>query len=197
MDAALATSPATRSRASCSSTSRPMWVSFRLMLALSWLATMRVENFVVELGALASFIGIGDVLAQIVDADAHARAVNGLSNANGVGDFRARHEAAGNPAADRGALGKSTQRTIFGKADKERPQHEVPARCGKIRKEMRVTCRKTTEICITTGDCGPQVGIRGDVGKRPSALIIEMGIFRQSYAALFTDRSKTFPQALA
>ena len=40
MDAAFFTRPATNSRAIFSSTSRPMCVSFRLMLAFSWLAAM-------------------------------------------------------------------------------------------------------------------------------------------------------------
>ena len=86
-----------------------------------------VENLMVELRAVAGFVGIGDVLAQVIDADAHAGAVDGLGDAHRVGDFRARHEPARNAVTDRGSLGKIAQRTIFRKMDEERPQHELPA----------------------------------------------------------------------
>ena len=80
-----------------------------------------VENLVVEFGAFAGFVGIGDVLAQIVDTDAHASAVDRLSDAYGVGDLGAGDEAPGNAASDRGALGKAAQRTVFRKTDEEGP----------------------------------------------------------------------------
>ena len=80
-----------------------------------------VENLVVELRALAGFVEIGDVLAQVVDADAHTGAVDGLGDAHGVGDFRSGHEAARNAAADGGALGEAAQGTIFRKMDEECP----------------------------------------------------------------------------
>jgi hypothetical protein len=70
---------------------------------------------------LTGFVEVGDVLAQVIDADAHAGSVDGLSDADGVGDFRARDEAARDAAADRGALGKSAQGTTFRKTDEEGP----------------------------------------------------------------------------
>ena len=75
----------------------------------------------VELRAVAGFVGIGDILAQVVDADAHASAVDGLGDAHSVGDFRACHETAGNPTTDGRALGEIAQRTIFREMDEERP----------------------------------------------------------------------------
>ena len=70
------------------------------MLALRWFADDGVENLVVEPGAVPGLIGIGDVFAEIVDADAHARAIDGLGDAHRVSDLGAGDKAAGN-AADR------------------------------------------------------------------------------------------------
>src|ERR1700722_14331023 len=100
-----------------------------------------VENLMVELRALAGFFGVGDVLAQVIDADAHAGTVDGLGNAHSVGGLRARYETARNPPTERGSLGKIAQRTVFRKIDEERPQHELPANSGMIWKGMPATCR--------------------------------------------------------
>jgi len=46
-----------------------------------------VEHVVVELGALPGLVGVGDVLAQVVDADARAPLVDHLRGADRVADF--------------------------------------------------------------------------------------------------------------
>ena len=111
-----------------------------------------IENLVVELRAVPRFVGIGNVLAQVIDADAHARAVDRLRDPHRVGNFRARHKPAGNPLTDRRSFGEIPQRTIFRQLDEERPQHEVPAGLEKAGKEIAATGMKTTEICITPED---------------------------------------------
>src|SRR5260370_11913944 len=83
---------------------------------------------------MTGFVGIGDVLSQIVDGDAHARTVHSLGDADGVSDFGAGHEAPRYPASDCGLFGKTAQRSVFRKADEERPQHAVPARSEMVRK---------------------------------------------------------------
>ena len=60
-----------------------------------------VENLMIKLGAVAGLVGIGDIFAQVVDADAHAGAVDGLRGADGIGDLGASNEAAGDAAAER------------------------------------------------------------------------------------------------
>ncbi len=65
-----------------------------------------VENLMIELGTVAGFVGIGDIFAEIVDADAHAGAVDGLGGADGVGNLSAGDEAIGDAAAERRTLGK-------------------------------------------------------------------------------------------
>ena len=64
---------------------------------------------------------VGDVLAEVVDADAHAGAVDGLSDADGISDFGAGDEAAGNAATEALTLGESAQGTAFREADEECP----------------------------------------------------------------------------
>ncbi len=80
-----------------------------------------VENLVIQLGAVAGLFGIGYVLSQIIDADAHAGAIDGLSSANRVGDLGASDETAGDAAAQRGSLGKIPQGRVFRKMDEESP----------------------------------------------------------------------------
>ncbi len=66
----------------------------------------RIENLLVELRTVTSFFGIGDVLAEIIDADGHAGAVDRLRGADCIGDFCARHEPTGKAASNGGTLGK-------------------------------------------------------------------------------------------
>ena len=49
-----------------------------------------IENLVVEFGAVARLLGIGNVFSQVVDADAHAQSIDDLGDAAGVGVSRYR-----------------------------------------------------------------------------------------------------------
>ena len=51
-----------------------------------------VEQVVIELGAGAGFVGVGDVFAQIVDGDAGANLIHGGGGADGVRNFRRRRQ---------------------------------------------------------------------------------------------------------
>src|SRR5260370_1231829 len=69
-----------------------------------------------------------------------------IADADGVSDFGAGHEAPRYPASDCGLFGKTAQRSVFRKADEERPQHAVPARSEMVRKGVLRTVMKITEI---------------------------------------------------
>src|SRR5450759_2224647 len=68
-----------------------------------------VEQVVIKLGAGASFVSVGDVLAQIVDGDAGAKLIDGGGGANRVGNFFAGDEASGDVLAEARALGNCAQ----------------------------------------------------------------------------------------
>src|SRR5579862_999914 len=113
-----------------------------------------VEYLLVELAAMAGFLGIGYVFTKIVDAHAHARAIHRLGDAHRVGNFCSRHETPGNALSDRRAFGEITQKTVFRKMDEEGSQHGVRAtskgsKTSKGRKQALRNRRKTTEFCIT------------------------------------------------
>jgi len=59
-----------------------------------------VENLMIELGAMAGFVGIGDIFAEIVDADAHAGSVDRLGSADRVGNLSTGDESAGDTASE-------------------------------------------------------------------------------------------------
>ena len=107
----------------------------------------RIENLMVELGAVARLLGIGDIFAEIVDGHAHARAIYGLRGAHRIGDFGTCNETARNPVAEGRLLGEATQGLVFRKTDKEGSQHEEPSSGGGMNREM--PCMKVTESCIT------------------------------------------------
>src|SRR5580765_6632042 len=86
-----------------------------------------IENLLIKLRAVARLVGVRDVLAEVVDADAHPSLVYGLGYAYGIGDFGSGYKSSGNPLSNRRTLGEATQRSILRKMDEEGPQHEVPA----------------------------------------------------------------------
>ena len=53
-----------------------------------------VQHVVIELGTVLSLVGVGDVLAQVIDADARAPLVHLLGGTHGVGQLRSGNEAA-------------------------------------------------------------------------------------------------------
>jgi len=68
----------------------------------------RIQNVVIELRAMSRFIDIGDILAQVVDADAHPRAIYILRDSHRIGNLGPGHEPAGNPLSNRRALRKTS-----------------------------------------------------------------------------------------
>src|SRR5947209_37656 len=52
-----------------------------------------IENLVVECCAVASLIGIGNVLTQVVDTHGHPRTIDGLGGAHGVSNLCASNKA--------------------------------------------------------------------------------------------------------
>ena len=59
-----------------------------------------VEQIVIEMGAGARFVSVGDVLAQIVDGDAGAKLIHRGGGTNCVRNFFAGYEAGGGALAD-------------------------------------------------------------------------------------------------
>src|SRR5215469_14380483 len=118
-----------------------------------------IENLVIELGAMACFVRIGDVFAQIVDANAHASMIHRLGDPDRIGDLCSGYKTAGNTLAQGRTLRKIAQTAVLRKLDEEGPQHGVPAtskrnfgrnKGGEVLSEDR----KTTGFCITTSDSG-------------------------------------------
>ena len=89
-----------------------------------------VEELVVELGAFASFGGVGDVLAKVVDGDAGSDLVHGSGGADGVGDFFAGDEAGGDALSDAGTFCNGAQGAAFGESDEGGSQHAAPDSCS-------------------------------------------------------------------
>ncbi len=85
-----------------------------------------VQQLVIELGAGAGFIGVGDVLAEVIDGDAQAGLVDLLCDAERIFHPSTGHEAAGKTLADGGSFGHPAQPAALGKRDKKRPQHGPP-----------------------------------------------------------------------
>ena len=54
-----------------------------------------VKQLMIKLGAGAGFFGLGNVFAEIVNRDAHARLVDGSGSAESVFHFGSGHKAAG------------------------------------------------------------------------------------------------------
>ena len=77
----------------------------------------------IELGAVLGLVGVGDVLAQVVDADAGSPLVDLLGGANGIGQMRARYEAVGEAQAQRRILGKMADGFAFRELDEGGSQH--------------------------------------------------------------------------
>ena len=80
-------------------------MSLRLILALRLGGGDFVEQVVIKLGAGAGFVGVGDVLAEVVDGDAGANLIHGGGGADGVGNLGAGDEAGGSALAKAGVFG--------------------------------------------------------------------------------------------
>src|SRR5437870_7932546 len=77
----------------------------------------------VELGAVARFLGVGDVLAEIIHADAEAGLIDGFGRLQYIFCFQAGDKTAGEFLSQRGALRQAAQRFAFRKADEEGAEH--------------------------------------------------------------------------
>ena len=91
-----------------------------------------VQQLVIELSAGAGFVGVGDVLAEIVDGDAQAGLVYGASGPEHVFDLSAGNKTAGEVLADGGTLGDGAQPVALRERDEERPQHRTPTQVEKM-----------------------------------------------------------------
>ena len=100
------------------------------MLAFSLRSMDLVEHVVVELGAVFGFVGVGDVLAQVVDADAGAPLVDHLRGANHIVQVRAGDEALREAQSQRRFFGEVAQAFAFGEPDEGRPQHGTSSEWG-------------------------------------------------------------------
>src|SRR5260370_11725848 len=89
-----------------------------------------VEQVVIELGAGAGFVGVGDVLAQVVDGDAGAKLIHGGGGANCVRNLCAGDETGGGALAEEGALGEGAGGSALRQGDEDGPQHAPPDFCG-------------------------------------------------------------------
>jgi len=96
---------------------------FQADVGVEILGSNIVQQLVIEGGTGARFFRISDVLAQIIDGDCQSRLVQLVSNAECVFHLRAGHEAAGEFASERRALGESPQSPALREGDEKRSQH--------------------------------------------------------------------------
>src|SRR5581483_571618 len=78
-----------------------------------------VKQLVVDGGAGAGFVGVGDIFAEIVDGDAEAGSVNFARGLEGVFDLGAGDEAAGELLTEGRALGDPAQRAVLCQRNKK------------------------------------------------------------------------------
>ena len=89
------------------------------MLAFSLRDGNLVEHLVIELSALLGLVGVGDVLAQVVDADAGARLVDRLGGADDVGQLGPGDKAAGEAQPEGRVLGEMANGLVLRELDEE------------------------------------------------------------------------------
>src|ERR1019366_8766134 len=82
---------------------------------------------VIKRGAMFGFVGVGDVFAQVVDADARARLVDPLGDADDVAELGPGDEAAGEAQPERRVLGKMADGMVLREFDEDGSQHEASA----------------------------------------------------------------------
>ena len=82
-----------------------------------------VQHLMIELGAGAGFLSVGDVLAEIVDGNAQTCLIDGLRDAQRIVHLGAGHKTAGQALPDGRPLSHPAQRAVLGKRNEKRPQH--------------------------------------------------------------------------
>ncbi len=80
-----------------------------------------VEQVVIKLGAGAGFVGVADILAEIIDGDADADLIHRSGGANGVGNLGAGDEAGGRALAKAGVFGDGAQRPALRQCNEDCP----------------------------------------------------------------------------
>ena len=81
---------------------------FQADIGVEMIGGYGVKNLMIELRAVLGFIRIGDVFAEVIDANAHASAVDGLRGADSVGNLRACNKSSGDAPPQRRSLGEVT-----------------------------------------------------------------------------------------
>jgi hypothetical protein len=99
---------------------------FQTDVGIELIGSDLVKNLVVKLRAVPGFFRIRNVLAKIVDGDAHACTIYGLRSTYGIRNFSAGDKAPGNTPAQRRAFGEMAHGRVFRELDEERPQHGIP-----------------------------------------------------------------------
>ncbi len=89
-----------------------------------------VKQLVIKLGAGAGFLGVGDVLAQVVDGDARAKLIDLGGGANGVGNLFAGDKTGAGALAEAGAFRDSAEGAALRQSNEDCPQHGAPDFCG-------------------------------------------------------------------
>ena len=77
----------------------------------------------IELRAGAAFLGIGDILAEIVDRNAQTLLIDGVRDAQRIVHLSAGHKTAGQALPDGRPFSHAAQRAVLGKRNEKRPQH--------------------------------------------------------------------------
>ena len=86
-----------------------------------------VEQLVIELSAGARFLNVGDVLAQVVDADGDSPLVQFGGHADRVFDLVAGYEPAGDTLSDDGSFSDGAEGAAFREGDEQGSQHGRPS----------------------------------------------------------------------
>ena len=80
-----------------------------------------VQHLMIKLGAVAGFIGVRDVFAEVIDRNAQACPIDGLCDPQSIFDLSAGHETAGQTPPDGGAFSHPAQPAVLRKRNEERP----------------------------------------------------------------------------
>ena len=110
----------------------------------------------VELSTGPCFIGVGDILTEIVDGDTRSELIDRRRSADCVRDLSASDKPRRSSLADTGLLGDVPKPAAFRERDEQRPQHKapdsfgigLPAACIGI--TVRFTTRSTQYLVVGT-----------------------------------------------
>src|SRR6185312_6778620 len=86
-----------------------------------------VEKFAIEVRAVTGFVGIGDVLPEVIEADAHAQRIYFLTGAQRFFHGCAGDKASREPLSHGRTFRKFAQKTALRQRDERCPYHRSPA----------------------------------------------------------------------